>query len=276
MLVVYGDESSDKTGARVFAVAGLIGRQEEWDDLEKSWIKRTGGKIFHAADCDSDEGDFKITGHQENKNLYKDLAKLLASTKLMGHGVAIDMIGYKKNFPDGVNESAYFICFTKIVIRLTQIASVSIPQDKVTFIFDTRSTTNYNSGLLYNHLANFTKWDISPYMDEISFGSSKSIGIQVADLWARETMKHLDNIIGPVKRGTRASMRTLTNTGRFKCDFYMQEFYDELIERIKDIEDGSNINRKNYESFLSDYGLIDNMTNRIEYIAKTDLGWILR
>ena len=62
MLTVFGDESSDETGSRVFAVAGVIGRQEEWDELEKVWLKRTGGVIFHAADCDSDKGDFKSAG----------------------------------------------------------------------------------------------------------------------------------------------------------------------------------------------------------------------
>src|SRR5580658_10039656 len=72
VVIVYGDESSDETHERVYAVAGLFGSQEQWDDLGAKWLTRTGGKIFHAGDCDSDGGDFKVTSHRENKDLYRD------------------------------------------------------------------------------------------------------------------------------------------------------------------------------------------------------------
>jgi hypothetical protein len=42
VLSVFGDESTDQTGRRVFTGAGIAGTQEEWDALEPVWIKRTG------------------------------------------------------------------------------------------------------------------------------------------------------------------------------------------------------------------------------------------
>ena len=275
MLTVFGDESSDETGSRVFAVAGVIGRQEEWDELEKTWVKRTGEIIFHAADCDSDRGDFATTGHENNKKLYKDLTRLLTSTKLMGHGVAIDLGGYRHNFPEAIEETAYFMCFTRIIIRFAQLASAFIPQDKVKFIFDVRHQVTYNAGLLYDRLSNFAKWDIHSYMDEISFKSSKSVGIQVADLWARETMKHLDNMVGPQKRPMRQSMRALSDTGRFKSVFYMQEFFNGLKENTDKLGENAKMTRSKYDAYLRKYNLQDNMTNRINYIAETDLAGLL-
>jgi len=59
MLSVYADDSSDEKGERTFAVAGIIGTQEEWDAIKLKWVKRTSGKIFHAADCESGYGDYK-------------------------------------------------------------------------------------------------------------------------------------------------------------------------------------------------------------------------
>lgn len=271
MLTVFGDESADETGARVFAVAGVIGRQEEWGELGKAWLKRTGGKIFHASDCDSDKGEFANTGHENNKRLYKDLTTLLASTKLMGHGVAINLTGYKSNFPDVLEESAYMMCFTRIIRKFTQLTSAFIPQDKVKFVFDVRQQITYNAGLLYNYIANCTKWDIQPYMDEISFQSSRNVGIQVADLWTRETMKHLDNIVGPQKRGIRKSMKTLISTKRFKNDYYMQEFFDGLKTNTEKRGEESKITRKKYDAYLLENNLQDNMTNRIKYIAENDI-----
>lgn len=60
------------------------------------------------------------------------------------------------------------------------------------------------------------EWRFHPYMaDEVSIASRKEVGIQAADLVAREAMKHLDNQIGPKQRLTRGSLRALEKTKRF-------------------------------------------------------------
>ena len=61
MLSAFGDESFDEGKQRVFAVAALFGNQQTWDALELKWIARTGGVVFHAAECESDMGDFAAT-----------------------------------------------------------------------------------------------------------------------------------------------------------------------------------------------------------------------
>ncbi len=57
MLSVFGDESADETQQRVFAVAGVIGSEGAWAELEAKWVTRNGGIPFHAADCESGHGD---------------------------------------------------------------------------------------------------------------------------------------------------------------------------------------------------------------------------
>jgi len=44
---VFGDESSDATKSRVFAVAALFGNDDDWQILKDSWLDRTGGVVFH-------------------------------------------------------------------------------------------------------------------------------------------------------------------------------------------------------------------------------------
>jgi hypothetical protein len=56
MLCAYGDESSDETKQRVFAVGAVVGAEEQWVELEAKWVDRTGGTPFHANDCDSNQG----------------------------------------------------------------------------------------------------------------------------------------------------------------------------------------------------------------------------
>ena len=88
MLSVYGDDSADETQQRVFAVAGLIGTEHDWNDIKQKWNGRTGGITFHAKNCDSDFGDFANNPHKENKALYRDLTLILADSGIGGYAVA--------------------------------------------------------------------------------------------------------------------------------------------------------------------------------------------
>ena len=43
-LKVFGDESADETKSRVFAVAGVIGNEDEWQLAMREWLRRTRGQ----------------------------------------------------------------------------------------------------------------------------------------------------------------------------------------------------------------------------------------
>src|SRR2546425_12783756 len=51
-LKVFGDESADETRSRVFAVAGVIGSEAEWQLAMRDWLRRTRGMSFHANECE--------------------------------------------------------------------------------------------------------------------------------------------------------------------------------------------------------------------------------
>ena len=40
MLIAYGEDSCDKTEARIFAASAVVGRQEDWDAFLPVWEKR--------------------------------------------------------------------------------------------------------------------------------------------------------------------------------------------------------------------------------------------
>jgi hypothetical protein len=90
-----------------------------------------------------------------------------------------------------------------------------------------RIETNYNAGVLYSYMAQLEEWSASSLLSEkVSFASRKYVGIQVADLIARETMKHLDNMIGPVKRDKRRSFAALQDTKRFMFTYWVREWFE--------------------------------------------------
>ena len=69
VLSVFGDESSDETRQRVFAVSGVWGTEPEWQQVEAAWTAQTGGEVFHAAEWE----------HAARHDEYKALAQTLAA-----------------------------------------------------------------------------------------------------------------------------------------------------------------------------------------------------
>ena len=94
------------------------------------------------------------------------------------------------------------------------------PQDRIAFTFDHNLEIEHNAGELYQRLMMHPDPDEHEYKksleDKISFASKKEISIQAADLVARETMKILDNRIGPKDRHTRISARILEEQKRIR------------------------------------------------------------
>jgi len=271
MLTVYGDDSSDARGVRTFSVAGILGTQDEWDALKLVWVKRTGGKIFHATDCESGHGEYKDIPYDERFKEYKDLTKILAQTKMIGLGFAMDIDGYKTFMPDPHENGPYYHCFSGVVMGLAETAYFHVPQQTVKFIFDINHKVKYNTAFLYeNYLTNIEDWKYSSYLeDELGFATSKTIGIQVADLFAHETMKHFDNQSALNQPHIRESLNALFDTDRFKCFFYTKEYCQNFRNKYDALERGAGqvgAISKNYKKWLSEHNCQDNCENKTRYL----------
>jgi hypothetical protein len=279
MASVFGDESADETKQRVFAVAALEGTKAKWRVLEEKWLARTGGKEFHAADCESEYADHPDRQkHKDNLALYADLAQLIASSDLRGFGVGLDLSGYREFFPDMPQDIAYIKSFTEVLKHFIQNSATSA-EEPLEFTFDHRQESEYNAGFLYSSMVNWNEWKGKNIFlsSKIRFDSRKNPRIQAADFPARETMKHLDNIVGPIKRPIRKSMQALVSTqGRIKCDFLMREYFEGWSKAMPQMEQMSGFTRDDYGAWLKENKLPDNISNRIRFLiwtqAKDELG----
>jgi hypothetical protein len=271
VLTVFADESADEQKQRVFAVGGLIGRREEWDALKVVWNARTGGKVFHAADCESDEGEYKGIDHRENLKLYADLAGILAGgNNLLGFGVAIDLAKYHMIFPGLPDDQPYYLCFHDVVKYFASVGYLHIPREPVNFTFHRHVNRQYNATVLYDYMVHLPEWKFCDYIGEtVSFADERAVGIQAADLIAREAMKHLDNQIGPAPRLPRASIRTLGRSNRFKFHFYVEGSLLALAKMAQAL-DLSTLRESEhllgFGEWLSLEKITDTIANRIRYI----------
>ena len=267
MVSVFGDDSTDETKQRVFAGAGVIATEEEWEKIEGAWLERTGGIPFHATDCDSDQGVYANTPHAENKALYKDLVQLLVNSEAHGFGACLDLVGFRTFYPEVPQDMCYYKAFWETVRSLAHFAKAHLNAG-VKFTFDSRAESNYNAGMIYHVMANDSANSSGPELLEISFtGSAKQPRIQVGDLYAREVMKHLDNLIGPVKR-KRKSMEVLMETKRFGADFFMHEYFEDMRKKTYLLEQGDpEFNRHTYIQWLKKTNQPDTPTNRFKFLA---------
>jgi len=244
--------------------AAVVGDQDRWRALETAWVERTGGRCFHATECDSDTGDFASSSHHENKALYKDLTLLLANSGLNGFGIALEIQAFRKFLPTVPHDYAYYRGFVDVVHMLVSVAGSAKQEIKI--IFDHRKESEYNAGRVYDFMVNLPEWKENVFLDtKVSFESRTNPRIQVADLFARETMKHLDNIIGPVKRGPRKSMLTLDATTRFTWLSLGHDYFEEHARELG----GQRFIHQNqfYLMWLLQDGLQDNLANRFRFLS---------
>jgi hypothetical protein len=267
MLTAYGDDSSDNEKKSVFAAATVVGRESEWSDFEIAWKRSNGDRPFHSTDCDADGGEFKATDHKENKALYRSNVELLARSPFMGYAIAISIRDYRQIFGGSRDEWPYYACFAGAVAGAASVGKRSIPPEPVEIIFDRNFQREYNTGRLYDFMVREEHWKINEYLSsKIGFDDHrKNIGLQAADLLAREAMKHLDNQLLREPRPTRLSFTALASAQRFCFEFIDRRRMLQLREQMDAIPALGRANDA-YTKWLNGKGLKDTPSARLQFM----------
>jgi Protein of unknown function (DUF3800) len=274
MFLVYGDESMDEKKERVCAVAGLVGLEESWAALESKWKHLHGEVPFHANNCDSDHGDYApVDGedadakHRANKELYKQSSTLLAESGIGGFASAYDLAAQREAFPPPYGPPVYYQPFMDVLQSMLVFSQKRDGQAE--FTFDSRIESEHNAGLIYAHLReSHPNWR-ERFADKISFVSSRNnTRIQIADLFAREAMKVLDNMIGPKKRPKRKSWEALENTKRFTIYCFSHEYFRAVKNDLPSLDEALGFNNVDFGEWLQRKGRIWNVTNFFEFLTE--------
>jgi hypothetical protein len=249
MLLVYGDESLDGTQSRVCAVAGVIGPEEMWRELEPKWIERNGGTPFHAADCESIHGGYEGRDKSETEALYKDLSILLAESGLGGLASAQDLAAQRRAFPSPYDPPLYYQGFLDVLEAMRNAAADRGEIAELTF--DSRTESQFNAGEIYSYLRQSGLYWEERLASKLSFESSSNPRVQAADLFAHEAMKELDNEVGPVKRKTRESWKCLKSTSRFQIVKRGEQYFSDPRMQPRAIQKALGFNESDYDEWLS-------------------------
>src|ERR1022692_1532267 len=265
----YGDESRDDTKKRVYAVAGVFGNGDDWQDIAGPWKERLGGKIFHASDCEFGHNDFSGMPPGENRRLYRDLTQLVAKSKLCSHGVAVNVREFKECFPNEFEHAPYIWAFGDVVQSMSELAHVSMPSGSVDITFDTNNDIEYAANEIYHFMTHSVKVRHRIHLyDRVSFACRRTVGIQIADLIARETMKHMDKDLRPDPIPTRLSFKALNDSMRFAFIPLGKQDFERKKIPFRQSPVSSRANLAAYHKWLEDKNLRDCLVNQIEFLKE--------
>jgi hypothetical protein len=263
-IVVYGDESADEKKVRAFAVAALAGEEKAWAPAEAEWLERTGGEVFHAAEFESARGVTDPAEKQARLDTYRDLVQIIARSGLRGHGVGLDLVSMRKWFPELLLDAAYFKGLQDVIRYFGGESRKLTERHQIEFIFDNRAETEYGADLMYESLSRHPGWrDEVLFADKLGFATRKNPRIQMADLYARETMKALDrSVLGNHK--LRKSMEALLSAGdgKFTFVFCVGDYFKGLRERVDAVDADPTSKDSDYKRWLKDKNAQDNWANR--------------
>lgn len=268
MLSIYGDESHDSKEERVFVVAGLLGDASQWAGLRVSWGDRTCGRRFHAADCESGYGDYREAAPEERASLHVDLTRILANSGLIGWGLGIDLAGCRRAFPNMLRSHIYCSGLLRTLGFLLEKAHSHKPPEPIEIVFDQNRETEYNSGLLFQY-AGEEGWKGQGLLPaKIKFANRTEIGIQAADLWAREIMKFFDGNLFSESYVPRAQWTALTSTRRFGGDLQFAAYFDDMMRKMPELESLTGMSGRKYVAWLQEKRRHDDQSNRITYMME--------
>ncbi len=83
-------------------------------------------------------------------------------------------------------------------------------------------------------------------------------------------MKHLDNIVGPVKRPARRSFEALQKVNRFGAKLLMRGHFEDFRRQFESVAASVGMDRDKYAEWLTQHGLDDSVSSRHSYIIELD------
>jgi hypothetical protein len=224
----YMDESSDKE-SRLFCIGGFVGRADAWMDLMHRWIERLRPhqlpnpiKAFHMTDCENAGGEFRDElgwDRDSRKQLIIDLLEIICGYPVAMFGVALPLKEYFSLDPindqgDKLGKSQYHFLFQSALADLASELETTdfLPYDNIAFFFDRNSPYEYWANRLHKEIKEDKRLKWRHRIGSLKFESKEKLRLlQVGDIGAYESMKHMANALYNEGR-TRRSFQKLATT----------------------------------------------------------------
>ncbi len=229
MYIAYLDESGSFGDTRVLAIAGYAARAIEWARLEVAWkrmLRRIGVATFHMRECLHRRGAFEGRTAEDSKEALTQVVDVILSHDVHGIGAAVLLRDLGEVIVGRAREEVgepWHLCFRHVVKEVSERLD-RLPRDQwVAFVCDLQDQFAREAQRIYLRINSTPNWPNRNQLGSLTFGSRhEEVGLQVADVLAYETFKHLDDRLYADRR-IRRSLERLSSGRPFYGEFYDRE-----------------------------------------------------
>jgi hypothetical protein len=223
MLWAYLDDSSDSKRERFCAAGGFFSVDLRWQKFELAW-RATTHKLkepFRSTECECGHGQFADWPKMKRDALMAELCYLIKTYDLGAFGAAVSVSDYRAVFPDAEEHDPYLLCLglcfanmaeiTEISNRLVKQFDIPLGPTGVRFWVEENRDTAAKATQIYHDIKAVASWPPASRMEEIAHLGKSIVGLQAADLIAREVFKFYDNAgVRPVRKPVLALSQHVT------------------------------------------------------------------
>lgn len=226
MFWAYLDDSSDSKRERFCAAGGLFSLDLRWQKFELAWRNATRSlkEPFRATDCECGHGQFSDWDKSKRDSLMAELCGIVKEYDLGAFGSAVSVPEYRSVFPDATEYDPYLLCLAMCFANIAEITEISnavirhqripLAPTGVRFWVEDNPDTAARATQLYVDLKAVPSWPPAGRMEEMAHLGKKIVGLQSADLIAREVFKFYDNAgVRPIRK----PVLTLAQNVTFFC-----------------------------------------------------------
>jgi hypothetical protein len=197
----YMDESSDEQRKRYWAVGGLNAAEPVWTQFEIRWLSRTYElkKPFRSTECENQKGQFASWIKADCDQLMADLVGIILEYRIAGLGWVVPIPEYASIIGDP-GEYAGYLFALKCTLITSAILAERFRAD-IRFWIEENKATAARAKQVYQGVKAIKRWRAALQISGVHFSGKQIVGLQAADLMARESFKFMDN------RGTGRKIR---------------------------------------------------------------------
>lgn len=223
MLWAYLDDSSDSKRKRFCAAGGFFSVDLRWQKFEVAWRHATRylREPFRSTDCECGYGQFSDWPRSKRDSLMSTLCDLIKTYDLGAFGSAVSVSEYRAVFPDASEYDPYLLCLglcfanvaeiTHVSNRLIERSGLPMGPAGVRFWVEENRDTAARATQIYHDIKAVPSWPPAILMEEIAHLGKTIVGLQAADLIAREVFKFYDNAgIRPVRKPVLSLSQNVT------------------------------------------------------------------
>jgi hypothetical protein len=247
VLKAFLDESYDGKGD-VYTVAGFISTPLKWDAFTRQWrrvLRRFGVRVFHMADLQSREGEFKKgwSGEQKRIDFLQELTAIIERRVIAGISSSVIVADFQNVLVSQLKATGYNRALREPYVyclqaTLEQLVNRANWKSQTACFCDWRDPKDRARKLARQHCDNLRErypdweaWLLGPEFVH----KEVYVPLQAADLFAYEMFKHIDRqyVPGREEMPVRGLFRHLQKSKRMWGGFVNRFALQNTVARLR-------------------------------------------